>query len=129
MLAESLKYKLEDIARIAHETNKSYCELIGDKSQTDWFSAPEWQRKSAMSGVLFHLDSLTKGQKPEPSASHNVWLAEKEAEGWKFGPIKNPELREHPEFVPYSQLPIEQKMKDYLFCAVVEAFYTAYLNE
>ena len=56
-----------------------------------------------------------------PSASHESWLAVKEADGWKYGEVKDPENKEHPCFVPYEQLPEEQKAKDHLFKAVVEA--------
>lgn len=41
------------------------------------------------------------------------------AAGWKYGPVKDPERKEHPCFVPYDGLPPEQRAKDYLFRAVV----------
>lgn len=50
-----------------------------------------------------------------PSASHESWLKQKTEEGWKYGEVKNPETKEHPCFVPYEQLPNEQKAKDYIF--------------
>lgn len=55
----------------------------------------------------------------KPSDSHESWLKEKELSGWKYGPIKDPEKKEHPCFVPYDELPVEQKVKDYLFKQVV----------
>ncbi len=115
----------EQVARIAHETNRAYCQSIGDNSQPSWEEAPEWQRKSAVTGVKFHIRTLESGSKPIPSASHESWLAEKQADGWKYGPVKNPDKKEHPCYVPYDELPLEQKMKDYLFTAIVEAFYSA----
>jgi hypothetical protein len=48
-------------------------------------------------------------------------MADKEADGWKHGPVKDPEKKEHPCMVPYGQLPAEQRAKDYLFIAVVKA--------
>jgi hypothetical protein len=48
------------------------------------------------------------------------WLAEKTKTGWKYGPEKDPEKKEHPCFVPYDQLPAEQKMKDHIFLAIVQ---------
>lgn len=47
----------EDIAQVAHELNKAYCESIGDTSQPSWAGAPEWQKSSAIGGVSFHLDN------------------------------------------------------------------------
>ena len=100
-------------ARVCHEVNRAYCAAIGDHSQPAWASAPEWQRESAAKGVRFALGN--------PSDSHESWLAEKRQAGWKYGPVKDPEAREHPCFVPYDDLPIEQRVKDYLFLAVVRA--------
>jgi hypothetical protein len=116
---------IEQVARVAHETNRSYCNSIGDPSQPTWDEAPDWQRKSAVKGVIFHIEALNRGCKPSPSASHDSWLEEKKADGWKYGPVKNPATKEHPCFVPYEELPLEQRMKDFLFSAVVEAFHSA----
>ena len=106
----------EQIAQISHDANASYCKAIGDNSQVAWESAPEWQRASAINGVKFH----SKNSNVKPSDSHDSWLTEKEADGWKYGPIKNSEKKEHPCYVPYDQLPEEQKVKDYLYGAVVK---------
>ena len=56
------------------------------------------------------------------AAQHDAWLADKERDGWKYGAVKNPETKEHPCCVPYDQLPAEQRVKDYLFKAIVNAF-------
>lgn len=107
----------EDIARVAHEVNRAYCEAIGDNSQPVWEEAPDWQKDSAINGVRFHLANPNA----TPEASHEKWMKQKEAEGWKYGPVKNPEAKEHPCFVPYAELPENQKAKDYLFRGVVHA--------
>ncbi len=109
--------KKENVAQIAHEINKAYCESIGDNSQPSWENAPEWQKSSAINVVQFHLDN------PEapPSASHDSWLKQKTEEGWKYGAVKNPETKEHPCFVPYEELPVEQKSKDFLFKQVIHS--------
>lgn len=119
----------EQIARVCHEANRAYCETLGDSSQSPWDSAPEWQKASARNGVLFHVSRLEKGIKPSPSASHESWLEEKREQGWKFGPTKNAEMKEHPCFVPYDQLPIEQRRKDYIFAAICEAFFNSAASE
>lgn len=108
---------VEQIAEVCHETNRAYCATLGDNSQLPWAEAPEWQRTSAVNGVRFHLDNPNA----KPSHSHESWLAEKEAGGWKYGPVKDPEKKEHPCFVPYEELPGEQKAKDALFIGVVHA--------
>src|SRR6185312_3805199 len=106
---------VSSIAKICHDTNRSYCQTLGDNSQLPWEEAPDWQKISAMKGVEFHLAALSSGLKPSNSDSHNSWLAEKREQGWKYGPVKNAETKEHPCFLPYEELPEEQRMKDKLF--------------
>lgn len=107
----------QDVAKVAHEINRAYCDSIGDNSQTSWDDAPDWQKSSAVNGVSFHIDNPNA----KPSNSHESWYAEKEAAGWKYGPVKDAEKKEHPCFVPYDELPTEQKSKDYLFKQVIES--------
>lgn len=105
------------IAEVAHEINRAYCASLGDFSQVPWDSAPDWQKSSAIAGVEFHWNNLSAS----PEDSHNSWLAVKAAEGWKWGPVKDPVLKEHPCFTEYENLPQEQRSKDYLFRAVVHS--------
>lgn len=70
-----------------------------------------------LDGVEFHLAHPDAS----PAASHDHWLTAKEADGWTWGPRKNPETREHPCCVPFDQLSPEQRAKDYLFRGVVRA--------
>ena len=104
---------VEACARAAHEVNRAYCLALGDESQTPWESAPEWQKTSARNGVAGALSGNT------PEQSHEGWLAEKRATGWKYGPVKDPEKKEHPCFVPYAELPEAQRAKDFLFTTTV----------
>lgn len=108
---------IDTIARVAHEANRGYCTGLGDFSQPAWEDAPEWQRKSAIAGVEFHLSH----PEASASASHDSWLAEKRADGWKYGPVKDAAKKEHPCFVPFEALPASQQLKDYLFRAIVHA--------
>ena len=112
--------KIEAVARICHELNRAYCDELGDHSQSAWDAAPQWQRDSAILGVKFHLANPNAG----PAASHESWLAEKKRDGWKYGPVKNPEAKEHPCYVPFAELPAEQQAKDVLFTGVVRALHS-----
>lgn len=105
------------IAKVCHEANRAYCESLGDRSQVDWEHSPKWQTDSAINGVKFHLDNPDA----KASASHDSWMAEKLANGWKYGPVKDPEKKEHPCLVSFDQLPVEQQKKDVLFKAIVDA--------
>lgn len=101
-------------AKIAHEVNRAYCQAIGDHSQQSWHEAPEWQRTAALQGVRFHVENPTA----TPEQSHESWLEAKRADGWVWGPVKDPDAREHPCMRPYIELAVEQRAKDYLFRAV-----------
>ncbi len=116
-LQEHLAFRVVCIARACHEVNRGYCQAIGDTSQVPWDEAPQWQKDSAINGVQMHLAN------PEatPEQSHESWMAEKRAAGWKYGPVKDVVKREHPCFRPYDSLPPEQRAKDFLFRATVHA--------
>ena len=112
-----MKLDPQDIARVCHEVNRAYCQALGDNSQPPWESAPEWQRSSAINGVRMHLADPSLS----PEASHEGWMREKVEAGWVYGPVKDPEKKQHPCIVEFEQLPREQRAKDYIFRAVVHA--------
>lgn len=106
---------VQQIAQVCHEANREYCRTIGDYSQKPWTEAEQWQRDSAIKGVEY-----AQANPSDPvSAQHDAWLADKEADGWKFGLIKDSAKKEHPYMVPYGQLPVHQRRKDGLFKGIV----------
>lgn len=112
---------VEACAKAAHEANRTYCAALGDTSQKPWEAASEWQRDSCLAGVLAILQSNAT-----PEASHAGWLETKRAAGWQFGEVKDEVKKTHPCFVPYSQLPAEQRAKDAIFGAVVRGVAAAH---
>jgi hypothetical protein len=106
-----------DIARVCHAANREYCRLIGETPQPPWDEAPPWMRFSSFSGVEFRL---ANPEAPE-SAQHEQWMAEKINAWWRYGPIKDAEAKTHPCLVPYNELSEEQRCKDRLFIAIVNA--------
>lgn len=110
-------YDFSKIAEVCHQANKALCVAFGDLSQVDWGAAPQWQRDSAIAGVKFCMDN----PEASPSANHDSWLEEKRRTGWRFGQVKDAEAKTHPCFVPYDELPPDQKAKDHVFKAIVAA--------
>lgn len=106
------------LAAIAHAVNAAYCKAIGDDSQMDWDSAPQWQKDSAANGVRHMLANPNA----TPEQMHESWLFEKEEAGWVYGEVKDEKQKTHPCMLPYDELPKAQRVKDYLFQAVVKAF-------
>jgi len=109
-------------AKICHQANKALCESMGDNSQPEWGDAPEWQQTSAIKGVM----AIAKGEVTTPEESHVSWLVEKRETGWKYGEVKDAEAKTHPCFVPYEELPDNQKVKDAVYYAIVKAFLPIY---
>lgn len=107
----------ETIAAICHEANRAYCESLGDHSQPLWVDAPDWQKESARKGVELHLSNPNAGAE----ASHESWMAEKVADGWVYGEVKDPAAKTHPCLVPFGELPVEQQVKDHIFRSIVHA--------
>lgn len=105
-------------AKAAHEVNRVYCASIGDDSQLPWALAPDWQKESAVLGVLFHFENPMAG----PEGSHESWTAEKLRTGWVYGAVKDAKNKTHPCLVPYNDLPEAQRLKDSLFVSVVKPF-------
>lgn len=103
------------IAMMCHAINAAYCQSMGDDSQPAWDDTPESHKQSLIAGVEMHLANPDA----TPEQSHESWYKVKEAEGWKYGEVKDMEKKEHPCFLPYEELPDEQKAKDYLFRTTV----------
>jgi hypothetical protein len=112
---------IEAAARAAHEANRAYCIALGDTSQPSWENAPAWQQDSARLGAI----AIFKDWDTTPEQSHEGWLEQKRLDGWKFGPVKNADTKEHPCFVPYDELPLAQRAKDDVFGKVVRALMCA----
>jgi hypothetical protein len=109
--------KIEDIARVCHEANRAYCVTLDDDSQPPWDDASKDARESSVQGVM----AILEGKTLTPKDSHDNWYRRKATQGWRYGPVKDVDLKVHPCFLPYEQLPEAQKVKDALFFGVVLA--------
>ncbi len=103
------------IAMACHSVNAAYCQSLGDDSQVAWDQASDAQKASIGAGVEFRLANPSA----PASAQHDNWLKSKEADGWKYGDVKDEDAKTHPCFKPFAELPPEQQFKDLLFATVV----------
>ncbi|KKK57563.1 hypothetical protein LCGC14_3053210 [marine sediment metagenome] len=108
-----------EIAQVAYEANRAYCQSLGDYNQANWNFCDQWQRDTVINGVR----AIERGVVTGPEQSHENWLEHKENEGWQWGIKKNTDRKRgaltHPCMVPFKELPETQKMKDRLFFAIV----------
>lgn len=106
----------EAIAQVCHEANRALQVLQGDPAPSPhWADAPEWQRVSAIEGVV----KARAGETPEQL--HESWCEFKVADGWIYGSEKDEEAKLHPCLVAYDDLPEAQKAKDHVFAGIVKA--------
>lgn len=110
-------HKAYSIAIVCHEANRAWCVVNADDTQKSWTEAEEWQRQSAVAGVLFRYDNPNAAE----DAQHNAWMKDKLDAGWVYGEKKDADAKTHPCLVPFDQLPLFQQQKDKLFCGVVDA--------
>jgi hypothetical protein len=109
---------VEQIARVCHEVSRAFCKFeLDDHSHLPWEQAPKWQRDSVIAGVKAALANPNM----RPFESHDSWMAQKVAEGWTYGEVKDAEAKTHPCIKPWIALPRAQQLKDVLFLAVVRA--------
>lgn len=107
-----------DIARVCHEANRAVQQIQqnpGIAVSLPWDQLDAHTAASIISGV----EGVLAGKTPEQS--HAGFCAIKIADGWVFGPVKDADAKTHPDLVPYDQLPDDQKQKNVLFNAIVNA--------
>ena len=107
---------IERIAHVCHEANRALQVTGGEEPSPHFFDAHEWQVQSAYEGVSAAIEGAT------PEQLHESWCAAKVRDGWIYGDVKDAEARTHPCLVAYDQLPADQRLKDRVFQAVVQAF-------
>ena len=106
----------EQLAKIAHEANRTYCRQIGDPFKKSWTETTAEMRPSTVSGVEYLLANPHAGWK----AAHLSWVTQKVIDGWTCGPFHE-DNKTHPNLVEYHELSREQQAKDRLFVAIVDA--------
>lgn len=106
----------EQIARVAHAANAEYRVILGEESGPAWADLPEGWRAGIVAGV----ENARRDNRETPQQSHERWLISKHRDGWSYG-LYDPVNKTHPNMVPFSQLPEEQRNKDALFQAIARA--------
>lgn len=110
----------QQIAQACHENNRAYCHTLGDYSQPAWGFLSKEMQETTINGVRFHLANPDVS----PKLAHENWMKDKAANGWVYGPSKDIMKKQHPNMIPYNDLPKEERTKDLLFGALVSILKT-----
>lgn len=104
-------------AAIAYDANRAYALTMGDVTFLPWPSATGWQVLSYVKGVL----AILRKEVTTPEQLHEIWMADRRAHGWTFGPKKDEKKRTHPLLIPFAELEPRAQVKDLLFFNVVSS--------
>lgn len=108
---------IQGIAQVMHDAVRAWQKANGQPPAPPWSRAPKWMKESSVGSVAWRLAN----PKAAASAQHDQWLAQKKADGWKFGKTKDARKKTHPMMIAYADLPEFERRKDALVNAVVDA--------
>lgn len=111
-----LNEEIEFLARMCHEANARYCEMIGDPFLV-WEQFSEERKQGVRDAVV---SCVSVGA--DPRTLHEKWVESLLALGWKYGEVKDEEAKTHPCLVDYDLLSAAQKVKDLIFITVCETY-------
>lgn len=108
---------LEPIAQVVHDAIRAWSAVHGQHTIPRWADAPDWMQASTLRSVAFVLDN------PDASAGdqHRQWMAQRLADGWVFGEVRDEDAKTHPMLIPFEDLPDFEIKKDLLVAAIVKA--------
>ena len=102
-------------ARLAHEANRVLQDINQEEISAPWGVTTQENRDSTSEGVL----KSWSGNSPEQL--HESWSTFKRECGWVYGEVKDEEKKTHPCLVPYSELPEDQRLKDFVFQGITKS--------
>jgi hypothetical protein len=105
-------------AKVNHEVMVALAHFYGDDPKVPWDKMTEDEKHHCFVGVK----AITDNPKITPNEIHEVWMKERLAEGWRYGPVLDPVKKTSPCLTSYLELPDKDKMKDHIFIAIVKAF-------
>lgn len=118
---------MQAMYRYSDETVARACwavlDIMNDAQGPPWASVPfapfdslsEQDQKVVIEGVRAARRGAT------PRELFGQWKADRRADGWTWGPVKDEDGKRHPNMVAYDDLPASQRDKDKAFHAVVTA--------
>lgn len=120
---ETLVHAIDPLLAPDDETiARTAIEAIGALEATDvpvapWTETDEDLKAAYMNTVAFYR----KFKELTPKQVHDSFVAQATEDGWKVGPVNDPEKKENPLLVPYEELPSSHVLRDKVFYAVTRS--------
>lgn len=105
-VCETMEFALDDFLKAWHESRNYLVRVL--RSIDDYEPRPLNLEDVPLT------DDLQELQEAIAENAHEVWAAARKAEGWTYGPVRNDTLKQHPDLIPYSALPDNEKEYDRL---------------
>lgn len=111
--------KIEQIAKTVHSIHLAYCEIMNLKTQPKWSDLKEEHKQTVLNGV----EKILSGEIKSILSSHLNFIKFKESNGWVYGKEYSIKNKTNPRLTRnYSDLPIEDRIKESLFFNCVKSF-------
>lgn len=114
--AQKLDISLEQVAIVCHQGNIAAQIAAGETPSPRWV----WMRPEIKESTREGIRNAMAGSTPEEM--HASWSKNRLDAGWVYGEVKDEVAMTHPCLVPYSELPEEQRVKDFVMLDVVALF-------
>ena len=76
---------IQRIAQVTHEAMRAWQKANGQAPAPPWSRAPKWMKEASVASVTWRINNPNA----TASAQHDQWMAQKTADGWKFGKTKD----------------------------------------
>lgn len=109
--------KVQKIAEVIYEATRLEAEWSERSIVPErWNERDEKFRNQFVDIISKYLSDDTL---PTPEEAHDSWMKAYEEMGWKYGEVRDAELKTHPDMLPFNELPKDEKDKEAIFLAFV----------
>ena len=111
------KMNIEFIAKTIYEATRLEAKWSGRSIVPEKWEKRDEKFKQQFIEVIERYLSLKR--LPTPKQAHNSWTKAYYKMGWRYGKVRDPIKKTHPDLVPFEELPKDERDKDAIFLAFV----------
>jgi hypothetical protein len=111
--------KILRLTQIVYEVNRTIRMCNGQAPIPAFEDAGQAKADSLLKAIIDVWSNCHYSCDIDGEKQHNNWVYAKLKEGWTYGPVEDFNKKQHPNLVPFEQLPWSEKIKDALFLSVV----------